>query len=223
VTKDRVYWSGHGDSHADIIHEHMLYSDGVRGANVVGVEIVPPNDDYSLPIEQWRFAIDGGYKGILPEWWDAEDAERLCRDVLPEWYAAHVITGPGGTCRTGDTRIVLGWAVVKVHGGLCYTYAGSIVTTYGGDCHAHNGSLVTMRGGDCSANAGSIVTVYDGDCYACAGSTVTMYGGDCHAHADSTVTIHGGECHARAGSTVTVYEGRCHIYKGANVIDRRKE
>ena len=86
VTKDKVFWSKRTDSHSEIIKEHNLCESGVRGVNVVPVEITPPKDDLSLPLKQWKFCVDfADILRELPEWWDQEKHEAMCRLELKEW------------------------------------------------------------------------------------------------------------------------------------------
>ena len=79
VTKNKVCWSTKSDSHEEIIAEHKLHADGVQGPNIVRVEIVPPGDDFRLPLDQWIFKTD---QYILPQWYDATDVESRARVAL---------------------------------------------------------------------------------------------------------------------------------------------
>ena len=86
ATKDRVFWSKTTDSHREIITEHNLCERGVRGVNVVPLEIVPLGGNLSLPIKDWKFSIDyQGYDHELPEWWDDKKYEAMARAELKEW------------------------------------------------------------------------------------------------------------------------------------------
>jgi len=89
VTKNKVYWSKKSDSHLEIIAEFGLNESGLRGVNVVPVEITPPKGNLSLPLSKWVFAID--YQGVmrdLPEWWDGDKYERMARTELKAWKKA---------------------------------------------------------------------------------------------------------------------------------------
>jgi hypothetical protein len=83
-----VYWSKNTDSHEEIIKEFDLHADGAKGPNITRVEIVPPGENYLLPLDQWEFRKD---QDILPDWYDAKKAEKAVRKILPEWLAANVI------------------------------------------------------------------------------------------------------------------------------------
>ena len=91
ITKDSVFWSQKTDSHQSICEEHHLYTDGVRGTNVVPVELVPPNGDYTAPVDKWIFSLDDNISPVLPEWWDADRAEKQCRAMLPDQIAEKII------------------------------------------------------------------------------------------------------------------------------------
>ena len=91
VTKDSVFWSQKTDSHQSICEEHHLYTDGVRSTNVVPVELVPPDGDYTAPVDKWIFSLDDNISPILPEWWDADRAEKQCRAMLPDQIAEKII------------------------------------------------------------------------------------------------------------------------------------
>ena len=76
LTINDIYWSANTDSHEQIIEEHKLNQDVVR------VEITPPNDDFSKPLDEWVFETD---QDILPDWYDAMLAEKRARSALVEW------------------------------------------------------------------------------------------------------------------------------------------
>jgi len=82
MTKERVFWSKTSDSHEDIIKEFNLCADGVRGSNIVRVEITPPNGNLSLTLSQWIYSVD---QDDVPGWYDAKTAERECRVKLKAW------------------------------------------------------------------------------------------------------------------------------------------
>ena len=87
-TKDRMYWSEKTDSHREIITEFNLCESGMRGVNVVPIEISPPDGNLSLPLSKWIYSVD--YAGIsreLPAWYDAKASESRARACLKEWVA----------------------------------------------------------------------------------------------------------------------------------------
>ena len=88
ITKDQVFWGTKSDSHEEIIKEHGLHADGVRGANIVRVEIVPVGGDFRLPLDEWKYKLDQDEK---PKWYDAAECEARVRETLPRWLAAKII------------------------------------------------------------------------------------------------------------------------------------
>ena len=94
IPKNKVIWSEKTDSHYEIIKEFDLReTDRLKNPAVVPVEITPPNGDLSLPLEKWKFSVDfAGFKRELPDWWDAEKAEKEARAALPHW-AEHKLKG----------------------------------------------------------------------------------------------------------------------------------
>ena len=88
LTEKEVFFSKTSDSHSKIILEHKLHEFGVRGANILKVEVTPPSRNYKLPFDQWRFEID---QDILPDWHDPiRDKERAFK-ALSEWVQYHFI------------------------------------------------------------------------------------------------------------------------------------
>jgi len=83
VTKDQTFWSKKTDSHEEIISELNLVEIVASKTTLVRVEITPDGGDLTLPIDQWQYRVD---QDILPDWYDAEEVEKRCRAVLPEWY-----------------------------------------------------------------------------------------------------------------------------------------
>ena len=80
LTKNAVFWSMFTDSHTEIIAEHKLHEDGVRGPNAVKVEITPPDGRIDVgALDTWVYRVD---QDVLPEWYDPADAEARVRTVL---------------------------------------------------------------------------------------------------------------------------------------------
>jgi hypothetical protein len=85
----KCYWSKTTDRHDEIIKEHGLHAFGVRGVNVIGVEINPPNDDFAAPLDQWTYRLDENR--TPPDWYNAQKAEAVCREELKEWVKHRVV------------------------------------------------------------------------------------------------------------------------------------
>jgi hypothetical protein len=79
LTKDAAHWLPNSDSHQDIIERCGLHADGVRGPNILKIEIVPPADCDWANLSKWRYAIDQDQR---PEWHDAEHDKARAIAVL---------------------------------------------------------------------------------------------------------------------------------------------
>ena len=112
LTKERAFWSENSDSHEDIIREHELHADGVKGPNIVRVEIVPPHSDFSRSEDEWVFSID---QDILPQWAKTEDLEKRTRAVLSDWISCKVLSQ--GNIKVKSRQVyAYGSASVKAYG-----------------------------------------------------------------------------------------------------------
>jgi len=175
LTKTKTCWSKRTDSHEWIIVDHKLHADGSRGPNIVRVEITPPNEDFSLPLDQWVYRLD---QDELPSWYDAAACEARVREVLPEWLASKVVL-------LGQSRDVRDEIVVAAYGNVTAN-GDSVVTAYGNSRVTANGSGVVTAYGNSrvtayddsrvTANDNSVVTAYDDSVVTANGnSRVTAY------------------------------------------------
>lgn len=112
LTRDRVFWSRKTDSHESIIEEFGLNQDGVRGPNIVRVEVVPPDGDMRRPLAEWLFVFD---QDMVPDWCDKADCERWARESLTEWAKAKLVID----------------ATIEVRDAQVYAHGSSTVTAYG--------------------------------------------------------------------------------------------
>ena len=82
VTKSRVYWNPpeFGESHTSIRERYNLRDD-LHGTQGVAIEIVPPNGDYSAPLDTWIFCVD---QDIVPDWWNPKEAEIEGQTCYPD-------------------------------------------------------------------------------------------------------------------------------------------
>ena len=84
LTKSEEFWSDKSDSHEDIIQEHNLHADGIRGPNILRVEISPTNKITVWPsLKAWEYRVD---QDRMPEWFDAEECEKRTRAALQRRY-----------------------------------------------------------------------------------------------------------------------------------------
>lgn len=80
LTKDKVYWLPDIDSHEEIISRNNLHVDGVRGPNILRVEIIPgPTIKKFNQYKDWQYRID---QDRMPEWFDAPKDEKRARTAL---------------------------------------------------------------------------------------------------------------------------------------------
>ncbi|MDE2020705.1 MAG: hypothetical protein KGJ13_10250 [Patescibacteria group bacterium] len=147
--KSKLLWSKVGDSHALILQENGVRDDG----DIAKLELVPPGGDYSLPFNRWEFSVDGP----RPDWFDADLAEKACREALPAWARPHFLPANGEfTVGPDMTRIVLSGApVIAQSGGEIWTFDSSapVITQLGGGIWTFDSSapVITQSGGEIRA------------------------------------------------------------------------
>ena len=119
ITEDKVFWSKKTDSHEDIIKEFCLIECDRNGGNgkpmLVRVEICPPDEDYKQPLKEWVFKTDQN-DDLLPDWYDAKEAEKRTRRILKDWLKAKVIL-PHQAVDAISTNILAIYGKVKYIGG----------------------------------------------------------------------------------------------------------
>ena len=107
LTKDHEFWLEGNDSHEAIIEHNHIHQDGVRGPNIVRVEITPC--DIPEDLSSWKYHVD---QDIFPDWYDAPECEQRSRDALlrradeNRWFAHEdgnmVVAGYAGTATAGN-------------------------------------------------------------------------------------------------------------------------
>ena len=88
LLKDKVFCPNY-DSHEDMINETGMEHGPMR-ENFVRVEITPPHDDLTVPIDKWEYKVDQDY---LPEWYVEEVDKPRCFDALKAWAVKHILVG----------------------------------------------------------------------------------------------------------------------------------
>ena len=88
LLKDKVFCPNY-DSHEDMINETGMEHGPMR-ENFVRVEITPPYDDLTVPIDKWEYKVDQDY---LPEWYVEEVDKPRCFDALKAWAVKHILIG----------------------------------------------------------------------------------------------------------------------------------
>ena len=80
LTKERAFWELDTDSHSEIIARNRINEAGVRGLNVVKVEITPgPRTVDFDDLESWDLKFD---QDQFPEWHDPVKSEERARRAL---------------------------------------------------------------------------------------------------------------------------------------------
>jgi hypothetical protein len=102
TTKDAVLIGRTTNSHTEILKQHGI-TDTQQQPDFVKWECVPPDNDYSLPLDQWVYSVDQNY---LPDWYVPELDEKRAREKLVQWYHEHITLQNTDTCElmqnTGD-------------------------------------------------------------------------------------------------------------------------
>ena len=183
ITREAVLWDEWSDSHSKILEKAGI-ADRDEKPDFVKFELVPPDDDYTLPFEQWKYTEDQNY---LPEWYNRENAEAEARKILPLWAATHLITTEGATV---DLSGIKNPSIVVLSKKI------TVIGQQGGEVRAYDASTVLSTG------------QHGGEVWAHGSSTVQstgQTGGYVRAHGSSTVQLagqQGGEVRAYDASTV---------------------
>jgi len=201
VTKNKVFWSKHTESHHEIISEFGLKEKNVRGDyRLICVEIVPPNSDYRLPFSKWKYSVDtGGYGRELPTWYDAAKVEAHCRSYLKEWRKAKVVM-------PNESRVIS---------------SGQVMAVYGTVEHIHGGTVKYIHGGTVKyINGGTVEYLYGGTVkYMYGGAVKYIYGGTVeYIHGGAVECIDGGVVeHIDGGTVKRMYGGTVEHINGGTV------
>jgi hypothetical protein len=161
LTKDKVFWSQDTESHSEIIAEFKLHEGGTRGINLACVELVPPENNFTKPLNEWVFVLDSER---VPHWYDAAEAEARARASLPEWLAAKVVLS-GQRIEKVEHQVIAveGGTIQSVYGGtIQYVRGGTIQSVYGGTIQSvYGGTIQSVRGGTIqSVWGGANITYY---------------------------------------------------------------
>ena len=176
LLKDKVFCPNY-DSHEDMINETGMEHGPMR-ENFVRVEITPPDDDLTVPIDKWEYKVDQDY---LPEWYVEEVDKPRCFDALKAWAVKHILVGQDVpevkqgefvvlvNCNTGivkgTVQEVHGGTVQEVYGGTVQkVYGGTVQKVYGGTVQEVHGGTVqkVWSGGTVQEQTGGIVIYADG-------------------------------------------------------------
>ena len=171
LTKDAAFWSKTSDEHERIIEKFKLHADGVRGTNIVRVEINPPDGDMSKPLSKWIYHLDQEEK---PDWYDPVESEKRARIALEEWAKARLI-------RTGESRLVRDARVFALPGSSVEALGNSSVVAWENSSVMAWGNSSVMAWGNSSVVAwenSSVVALENSSVVARGNSSVTkIFGG----------------------------------------------
>ena len=146
LLKDKVFCPNY-DSHEDMINETGMEHGPMR-ENFVRVEITPPDDDLTVPIDKWEYNVDQDY---LPEWYVEEVDKPRCFDALKAWAVKHILIGQEVPEVKQDEFVVLvncNTGIVK--GTVQEVWGGTVQKVWGG------GTVQEVLGG------GTVQKVWDG-------------------------------------------------------------
>jgi hypothetical protein len=229
LTKDRVFWSAYTDSHEEIIAEHSLAQDGVRGPNVVRVELTPEDGNLSSDPAEWRFRVD---QDRLPDWFSRETHEPIVRAEAKAWQASKVFTSgvhevrKGQAYSYGSSQVMAcdssqvracGSSQVRAYGSSQVTaYDSSQVTAYdSSQVTAYDSSQVTACGSSqvTACDSSQVTACGSSQVMACGSSQVTAYGSSQVTACDSSqVTAYGSSQVTACGSSqVTACESHATV------------
>ena len=210
LLKDKVFCPNY-DSHEDMINETGMEHGPMR-ENFVRVEITPPDDDLTVPIDKWEYKVDQDY---LPEWYVEEVDKPRCFDALKAWAVKHILVGQDVpevkqgefvalvNCNTGivkgTVREVRGGTVQEVRGG------GTVQEVWGGGTvqEVRGGTVQKVRGGTVQKVwGGTVQEVWDG------GTVQEVRGGTVQKVRGGTVQkVWGGTVQKQTGGIVIYADG----------------
>ena len=199
LLKDKVFCPNY-DSHEDMINETGMEHGPMR-ENFVRVEITPPYDDLTVPIDKWEYKVDQDY---LPEWYVEEVDKPRCFDALKAWAVKHILVGQDVpevkqgefvvlvNCNTGivkgTVQKVWGGTVQKVRGGGTVQEVldgGTVQKVWGGTVQKvwDGGTVQKVRGGGTVQKVwgGTVQEVWDG--------TVQKQTGGIVIYADGCISV----------------------------------
>ena len=207
LLKDKVFCPNY-DSHEDMINETGMEHGPMR-ENFVRVEITPPDDDLTVPIDKWEYKVDQDY---LPEWYVEEVDKPRCFDALKAWAVKHILVGQDVpkveqgefvvlvNCNTGIVK-----GTVKVYGGTVQEVWDGTVKVYGGTVQkVWDGTVQKVRDGTVKVYGGTVQEVW--------GGTVKVLGGTVQEAWCGTVEVYRGTVQEQLGGIVIYADGHISVY-----------
>ena len=128
LLKDKVFCPNY-DSHEDMINETGMEHGPMR-ENFVRVEITPPDDDLTVPIDKWKYKVDQDY---LPEWYVEEVDKPRCFDALKAWAVKHILVGQDvPEVKQGEFVVLVNCNTGIVKGTVQKVWGGTVQEVRGG-------------------------------------------------------------------------------------------
>ena len=128
LLKDKVFCPNY-DSHEDMINETGMEHGPMR-ENFVRVEITPPDDDLTVPIDKWEYKVDQDY---LPEWYVEEVDKPRCFDALKAWAVKHILVGQDvPEVKQGEFVVLVNCNTGIVKGTVQKVWGGTVQEVRGG-------------------------------------------------------------------------------------------
>ena len=221
LLKNNVFCPNY-DSHEDMINETGMEHGPMR-ENFVRVEITPPDDDLTVPIDKWEYKVDQDY---LPEWYVEEVDKPRCFDALKAWAVKHILVGQDVpevkqgefvvlvNCNTGivkgTVQKVWGGTVQEVRGGTVQkVWGGTVQEVWGGTVQkVWGGTVQKVWGGTVQEvhGGGTVQEVWGG------GTVQEVWGGG------TVQKVRGGTVQKVRGGTVQkVWGGTVQKVRGGTV------
>jgi len=128
LLKDKVFCPNY-NSHEDMINETGMEHGPMR-ENFVRVEITPPDDDLTVPIDKWEYKVDQDY---LPEWYVEEVDKPRCFDALKAWAVKHILVGQDvPEVKQGEFVVLVNCNTGIVKGTVQKVWGGTVQEVRGG-------------------------------------------------------------------------------------------
>jgi len=160
LTKDGEFYTD-DDSHENIISTHKLHADGIRGTNVLRVELIPgPN---TLDISDFGSYVYNVDQDTLPEWHNAPECEVRTRAAILRRYPSGIVT-KAGSIDVREGASLTANALTKA--GYVYVGEGASLTA---NALTKAGSIDVREGASLTANA---LTEVAGSIYVWKGATL---------------------------------------------------
>ena len=182
LLKDKVFCPNY-DSHEDMINETGMEHGPMR-ENFVRVEITPPHDDLTVPIDKWEYKVDQDY---LPEWYVEEVDKPRCFDALKAWAVKHILVGQDvPEVKQGEFVVLVNCNTGIVKGTVQKVWGGTVQKVWGGTVQEVWGGTVQKV-----LDGGTVQKVLDGGTVqkVWGGGTVQKQTGGIVIYADGCISV----------------------------------